>query len=77
MSAKTTVHLRDTETISIDIMELTVAKCVALTLTVKDGYRTMSSFTITSDSPEQEDILRTLAQAFHDYEATVKHIASL
>jgi|LauGreDrversion4_2_1035121.scaffolds.fasta_scaffold18813_4 hypothetical protein len=77
MSANTTIHLRDTEKISVSLMELEVSKCVALCITVKDGYRTMSEMRITSDNPEQEEALRVLAQAWHEYKATLEQIASL
>lgn len=77
MSANTTIHLRDTEEFSVSLMELEINKCVALSITVKDGYRRMSEITIVSDSPEQEEALRVLAQAWHEYKATLKQIASL
>jgi hypothetical protein len=58
-------------------MELPISKCVALTLTVKDGYRTVSEIMFTSETPEQEQILRTLAEAFQINEATNKILADI
>ena len=77
MSTKVTHHLRETEQMSLSLMELPISKCVALTLTVKDGYRTVSEIMFTSETPEQEQILRTLAEAFQINEATNKILADI
>jgi hypothetical protein len=64
MSAKTSIFLRDDETVTVSLMELTNANCVGLSIEVKSGYRVLSDVTIISDSPEQELLLRMLAEAY-------------
>jgi len=71
MSTKVTHHLRDTERVEVSLMELTVSKCVALTITVKDGYRTVSEMMFTGDTPEQELLLRMLAEAYEKSKFTI------
>lgn len=71
MSTKVTHHLRDTEQMSLSLMELSISKCVAITLTVKDGYRTVSEITFTTETPEQELLLRTLVEAYENSKFTI------
>ena len=77
MSTKVTHHLRDTEEMSISLMELPISKCVAFALTVKDGYRTVSEITLTTETPEQEQILRALAEALQVNKETLKILATV
>jgi hypothetical protein len=71
MSTKVTHHLRDTEQMSLSLMELSISKCVVLTLTVKDGYRTVSEINFTTETPEQELLLRTLVEAYEKSKFTI------
>ena len=72
MSTKVTHHLRETEEMSLSLMELPISKCVALMLTVKDNYRTVFEITLTTETPEQEQILRALVEAFQVNKETLK-----
>jgi hypothetical protein len=71
MSTKVTHHLRDTEQMSLSLMELSISKCVALSLTVKDGYRTVSEIMLTTETPEQELLLRMLVEAYEKSKFTI------
>jgi hypothetical protein len=71
MSTKVTHHLRDTEQMSLSLMELSISKCVALSLTEKDGYRTVSEIMLTTETPEQELLLRTLVEAYEKSKFTI------
>lgn len=72
MSTKVTHHLRETEEMSLSLMELPISKCVALMLTVKENYRTVFEITLTTETPEQEQILRALVEAFQVNKETLK-----
>lgn len=77
MSSRAVIYIEEEQKLSLQLRELNNPHWVSLDITVKQDYRTISEFTLVSQTAEQEEILRTLAQAFHEYEATVKHLASL
>jgi ABC-type lipopolysaccharide export system ATPase subunit len=77
MSTKVTHHLREAEEMSLSLMELPISKCVAVTLTVKENYRTAFEMTLTTETPEQEQILRALVDAFQVNKETLKILATV
>lgn len=77
MSSRATIYLEDEQELSLELRELDTPNWVSLDLTVKQNYSRVAEFTLVSQTPEQEQILRTLAQAFHEYKALEKHLATL
>jgi hypothetical protein len=77
MSARAIIYLENEQELSVELRELTTPHWVSLDLTVKKGYGLVSEFTLVSQTPEQEQILRMLAQAFHDNKATLEHLATV
>jgi hypothetical protein len=77
MSSRAMIYLEDDQQLSLELRELNTPHWVSLDLTVKQGYRLVSEFTLVSQTPEQEQILRMLAQAFHDNKATLEHLATV
>ena len=62
MSINSEVFLREEQQVKLEITEL--ANSVVLTIEVKEDYRTMGRFRLFSDTPEQEMLIRMLAEAY-------------
>ena len=77
MSTVTKVFLSEKEEMTLTLMELQAHHSVCLTVGVKQGYATISEIDIFGDTPEQVQILRMLAQAFHENKATLEHLATV
>jgi hypothetical protein len=69
------VFLREEQELEVELHEL--ANSVVLVFEVKEDYRTMGRMRLFSETEQQEEALRVLAQAWHEYKATLKQIASL
>jgi predicted transcriptional regulator len=77
MSARAMLYLEEQQELSVELRELNTKHWVSLDLTIKEGYRRVAEFTLVSQTPEQEQILRMLAQAFQDNKATLEHLATV
>jgi hypothetical protein len=62
MSINSEMFLREGQAVKLEITEL--ANSVVLTIEVKEDYRTMGRFRLFSDTPEQEMLIRMLAEAY-------------
>lgn len=75
---RSTTYLADGQEISLSLRELHTPNWVSLDIDIKqDGWNLVNSLTLVSHTVEQEQALRMLAQAWHEYKATLKHLASL
>jgi len=74
---RSSTYLSDGQELSLSLRELDTPHWVSLDIKVKQDYRTVSELTLVSNTAEQEEALRVLAQAWHEYKATLKQIASL
>jgi hypothetical protein len=75
MTMGSEVFLREEQELEVELHEL--ANSVVLVFEVKEDYRTMGRMRLFSETEQQEEALRVLAQAWHEYKATLKQIASL
>ena len=64
MSSRATIYIENGQELSLKLRELDTTHWVSLDLTVKEGYRTVSEFTLVSHTAEQELVLRMLAEAY-------------
>ena len=75
---RSTTYLADGQEISLSLRELHTPNWVSLDIDIKqDGWNLVNSLTLVSHTVEQEQALRMLAQAWHEYKATLEHLASL
>ena len=75
MTMGSEVFLREEQELEVELHEL--ANSVVLVFEVKEDYRTMGRMRLFSETEQQEEALRVLAQAWHEYKATLEQIASL
>jgi uncharacterized protein (DUF362 family) len=64
MSTVTKVFLSEKDQVSLSLMELQAHHSVCLTISVKQGFATISELDIFAETPEQELLLRMLAEAY-------------
>jgi hypothetical protein len=69
MSINSEVFLREEQNMEITLQDL--SNSVVLMLTVKEGYRTVGNMRIFSETPEQELLLRMLAEAYEKSKNTI------
>lgn len=75
---RSTTYLADGQEISLSLRELHTPNWVSLDIDIKqDGWNLVTSLTLVSHTVEQEQVLRMLAQAFHDNKATLEHLATV